>query len=1014
MAANLMDYYQGLLDALFASTGQIKVGANFYAQMRQINKLLGNDQTALISSILEYMIEACFREGTEILTEEGWKDFRDISNKDKFATLDSQTQQVMYKKAIKIINYDYEGDMIEYNGQNLKFSVTPNHRMLIKRNTTVGSHKDKSRKSQLKDYYEFVEADKLTNSYVLKDFGDYQSKSISSIKIDGVFRNKYKVIHYPIIPFLKFLGWYLSEGWISQQGNSYRIGIAQSKKINFTKCIEIEETFKELNLHYNYDKKRQAYNVTNKLLFEWLKTNCYEINTNSPIKKKTVYNCYNKKVPNLVRHLNPELINYLLDTIIKGDGHVGENGYKTLTSSSLKLINDVQELVTKTGKTANIYNKKSKWSIIRNRLCFSRPVYILGICLDYKNAFINKNNLKKVSYKGKVYCVQVEPHNTIYIKYKGTSFWCGNCTVDLTYDTDNANYTKVFKKWKKEVNTDLNLDIPRGLRSLTEQYFRERLSSSFIVLKGKWGKINGMWMPTKMWLVDGASVYVKNDGSGFNTMKYYFGKPQDKDKNILKSDDDEFVLVRKPYNKWTDKTPTPYLVKMGALYHGLFKEIVLKRQADVMGTNFPMGFFIKAGCEKAMEKNQMPQKKDLKELEEKFQKIRDKQKTHPYNKGLVGAFPFDVNFEHLIPDYLKILEEKILKGTDKNILSALGLIEFKGFSSNREEAILNPKVLVERCVDAVLDYVELQDDVVALIKKKNNEEHRKTQNIDVRIHPGIIKSFINDEMRNMIRSWYDRGLVAKQDAVENTTPLNFETQVNRRDLERKEGLNKKCYPPVTVNIEKDVNDPSDPGEDNKDKDKKKGSPESKNYKNAKETVCEFCKEKFDYNDEPEVGIGYIECPSCGKNITQEGKGYSATEEKECILEPMKSIRSIPFEIKEKLNEEQMQIYKTAFNEYFEQATKMKIDNALRSTGALKFAYGEIQEYIEAPYKNVESLPDSVKNNMTKELQEVFRKTFNNALKQYKDETKAFKVAWSVIKKMAIKGKDGKWRKRKDK
>ncbi len=42
------------------------------------------------------------------------------------------------------------------------------------------------------------------------------------------------------------------------------------------------------------------------------------------------------------------------------------------------------------------------------------------------------------------------------------------------------------------------------------------------------------------------------------------------------------------------------------------------------------------------------------------------------------------------------------------------------------------------------------------------------------------------------------------------------------------------------------------------------------------------------------------------------------------------------------------------------------------------------------------------------MQRVFLRVFNNAYEQYHDETRAFRVAWSVIRRIARKGKNGKW------
>lgn len=66
-----------------------------------------------------------------------------------------------------------------------------------------------------------------------------------------------------------------------------------------------------------------------------------------------------------------------------------------------------------------------------------------------------------------------------------------------------------------------------------------------------------------------------------------------------------------------------------------------------------------------------------------------------------------------------------------------------------------------------------------------------------------------------------------------------------------------------------------------------------------------------------------------------------------------------------------------------------------------------------PYPKLEDLPDSVKNHLPKHAQEIFRAAFNNALKEYKEEEPAFRVAWSAVKRDYEKGEDGNWHKKPD-
>ena len=51
-----------------------------------------------------------------------------------------------------------------------------------------------------------------------------------------------------------------------------------------------------------------------------------------------------------------------------------------------------------------------------------------------------------------------------------------------------------------------------------------------------------------------------------------------------------------------------------------------------------------------------------------------------------------------------------------------------------------------------------------------------------------------------------------------------------------------------------------------------------------------------------------------------------------------------------------------------------------------------------PYNSTSELPDSVKNNLPGDAQKIFKEAFNSADEQYDDEERAFKVAWSAVKK----------------
>jgi cation transport regulator len=75
-----------------------------------------------------------------------------------------------------------------------------------------------------------------------------------------------------------------------------------------------------------------------------------------------------------------------------------------------------------------------------------------------------------------------------------------------------------------------------------------------------------------------------------------------------------------------------------------------------------------------------------------------------------------------------------------------------------------------------------------------------------------------------------------------------------------------------------------------------------------------------------------------------------------------------------------------------------------------------------PYDKVAELPDSVRNKLPKQAQEIYKEAYNSAWDQYKDpadrrgdasrEETAHKVAWAAVKKQYEKDEQsGQWHKR---
>jgi len=61
-----------------------------------------------------------------------------------------------------------------------------------------------------------------------------------------------------------------------------------------------------------------------------------------------------------------------------------------------------------------------------------------------------------------------------------------------------------------------------------------------------------------------------------------------------------------------------------------------------------------------------------------------------------------------------------------------------------------------------------------------------------------------------------------------------------------------------------------------------------------------------------------------------------------------------------------------------------------------------------PYDNLGDLPDSVRNNLPRHAQEIYRTAYNSAEEQYGEEERAHRVVWSAVEQKYEKNDQGDW------
>lgn len=396
-------------------------------------------------------------------------------------------------------------------------------------------------------------------------------------------------------------------------------------------------------------------------------------------------------------------------------------------------------------------------------------------------------------------------------------------SVPLKIETKNDTLDNALNIWQSSLlNKNLSLDIPRGLRDLSAEYYKERWKSSFVGLMYRWEDVTigkkTYSLPLKMWFLDGASIKVKSVSGKINNRSYFVGGFSEE--NILPFSNTS-MIIRKPFSSWYEDYPTPYLVRKGTLFNALLKDAIVTKQSDVIEAVIPYLLLLKSGTDKLAEMDLLADGEELKRVKEELVKAQQEHDITGSLGKLITSLSYDVNVEHFIPDLVKVFNPQITEACDKNILASLGMIEVSGFSKNREETTLNPKLLVEEIKDAVLDWSLIIEEVVYQIIERNRSIGIDRMNSEVRVVPGSIKTFVTDGLKNLYNTLYSRGLISKQTTVETVGDFDWEVERERRKKETEQGDDDLMQAPIVQRQEHDTNNskPSDsaPDEQNQNK-----------------------------------------------------------------------------------------------------------------------------------------------------------------------------------------------------
>lgn len=340
----------------------------------------------------------CYSDDSEVLTNRGWKLFKDVLDDDLILSLNPNTRNIEWVEFIDRQCFSYYGEMVHFYNRSLDCFVTPEHNMVYL-NKNDGKIKNCQAKEYTKGKGRFYRG------------CEYESGDVEFYQIDDLI--------IPFDLFCEFMGYWLSDG--STISNS---GVVISQQEGETARDKIVDCIKRMGFEPHLEKQKVVfYNTT---IRNYL---------------KIFGRCINKFVPYVIKNASKRQIRIFLDAFVLCDGYkrpcrsfIGNHGNEFKSdkdeiiyfTTSERMAGDLSELILKSGhrpsfsiNKAGVSHKANGPIIKSNYDCYS-----IRECYSVTSSVFNK---EIQYYDGLVYDLTLKRNHIMYIRRNGKCFWGSNC-----------------------------------------------------------------------------------------------------------------------------------------------------------------------------------------------------------------------------------------------------------------------------------------------------------------------------------------------------------------------------------------------------------------------------------------------------------------------------------------------------------------------------------------------------------------------------------------------------------
>ena len=340
----------------------------------------------------------CYDEQTDILTQQGWKRFAQLTVQDRVAVW-GQDGLLEYEQPEQVVAIPYRGEMAQYQTASVDFCVTPQHRMWVADQMSVIRRK----KSQFKRRV----VTELHQVMWVQQFARWEGQATEMMDDE-----------------VAWFGFWLAEGC------KYRN--AQGK--GFAHCDQRQVDAELTGLMERLGAYRRTARHSGMTRFT-LSGRFYEL-------VQDIGRSWEKYIPVAVKQLPERQLHLLLYWMLKGDGtwNAKQMRYNTV---SAQLADDVQEVALKCGYVASIAVQAARMSRVPSgRWTQGRILYHVnirrgkpgqgGVGQKSRLTQIRRDRIKWVPYNGMVYCVTTRS-GTVLVRRNGKPMWCGQSWDECKY-----------------------------------------------------------------------------------------------------------------------------------------------------------------------------------------------------------------------------------------------------------------------------------------------------------------------------------------------------------------------------------------------------------------------------------------------------------------------------------------------------------------------------------------------------------------------------------------------------